>query len=206
MLYAKSQLHLWFFSSVWSIYACVLSHVWLFVTPWTVACQAPLSMGVSRQGYWSRLPFPHPGDLPNPGIELMSPMLEGGFFTTEPPGNSHTWWYGRAAVHKEVNCFIFFILWKHLNLDWWLQSPVCNFFFTTLRGGMWDLNYPTRDWIHAPCIERWCFNHWHARKSPVSNFYNRLSMGLLMLAFLCQDQRGLSHISIQTWWLFWGQI
>ena len=47
-----------------------LSHVQLFVTPWTVAYQAPLSMGFSRQEYWSGLPFPSPGDLPNPDIIL----------------------------------------------------------------------------------------------------------------------------------------
>ena len=52
-----------------------LSRVWLFVTPWTVAHQAPLSMGFSRQEYWSGLPFPSPGDLPNPGIEPGSPTL-----------------------------------------------------------------------------------------------------------------------------------
>ena len=52
--------------------ACVLSCVWLFATPWTVACQAPLSMGFSRQEYWSGLLFPSP-DLPNPGIEPISP-------------------------------------------------------------------------------------------------------------------------------------
>ena len=45
-----------------------LSHVQLFVTPWTVACQAPLSMEFSRQEYWSRWPFPLPGDLPDPGL------------------------------------------------------------------------------------------------------------------------------------------
>ena len=45
----------------------LLSSVWLFVTPWTVACQAPLSMGFSRQEYWSGLPFPSPGGLPSPG-------------------------------------------------------------------------------------------------------------------------------------------
>ena len=45
-------------------------------TPWTVACQAPLSMGFSRHEYWSRLPFPSPGDLPDPGIELRSPALQ----------------------------------------------------------------------------------------------------------------------------------
>ena len=44
-------------------------------TPWTVACQAPLSMGFSRQEYWSGLPFPSPGDLPDPGIEARSPTL-----------------------------------------------------------------------------------------------------------------------------------
>ena len=65
---------------------CVLSYVQLFATPWTVACQAPLSLGFSRQGYWSRLPFPSPRDLPNPGIEPSSPALAGGFFTTELPG------------------------------------------------------------------------------------------------------------------------
>ena len=53
----------------------VLSHVWLFTTPWTVAHQAPLSMGFSRQEYWSRLPFPPLGDLPNPGIEPMSSCI-----------------------------------------------------------------------------------------------------------------------------------
>ena len=66
-----------------------LSHVWLFVTPWTVAHQAPLSMRWSWQEYWSGLPFSPPGDLPNPGIEPMSPVspaLAGGFFTTLPPG------------------------------------------------------------------------------------------------------------------------
>ena len=52
-------------------------------TPWTVAHQAPLSMGFSRQEYWSGLPFPTPGDLPNPGMEPMSPALAGGLFIAE---------------------------------------------------------------------------------------------------------------------------
>ena len=54
------------------------------VTPWTVARQAPLSMGFSRQGYCSGLPFPPTRDLPDPGIEPTSPALAGRFFTTEP--------------------------------------------------------------------------------------------------------------------------
>ena len=53
-----------------------LSRVRLFATPWTVAHQAPLSMGFSRQEYWSGLPFPSPGDLPDPGIEPRSPVLQ----------------------------------------------------------------------------------------------------------------------------------
>ena len=61
-----------------------LSRVRLFATSWTVAHQAPLSMGFARQEYWSGLPFPSPGDLPNPGIKPMSPALAGGFFTSEP--------------------------------------------------------------------------------------------------------------------------
>ena len=66
----------------------LLSRVRLFVTPWTIAHQAPLSMGFSRQEYWSGLPFPPPGDLPDSGTEpacLLSPALAGGFFTMVPP-------------------------------------------------------------------------------------------------------------------------
>ena len=67
---------------------CMLSHfshIWLFATPWTVAHQTPLSVGFSRQEYWSELPFSPPGYLAIPGIEptsLMSPALAGRFFTT----------------------------------------------------------------------------------------------------------------------------
>ena len=62
-----------------------LSRVPLFVTPWTVAYQAPLSMGFSRQEYWSGLPFPSPGDLPDPGIEPRSPAFQADALTSEPP-------------------------------------------------------------------------------------------------------------------------
>ena len=63
-----------------------LSHVQLFATPWTVAYQGPLSMGFSRQEYWSGLPFPSPGDLPNPGIEPGSPALRADTLPSETPG------------------------------------------------------------------------------------------------------------------------
>ena len=65
-----------------------LSHVRLLVTPWTVAFQAPPSMGFSRQEYWSGLPFPSPGDLPDPGIEPWSPAFQVDTLTSEPPGKS----------------------------------------------------------------------------------------------------------------------
>ena len=73
------------------------NHVQLFATLWTVACQAPLFMGFSKQEYWSGLTFPPPGDLPNTGTEtvsLMSPALAGWFFTT-----SVTW---EAQVSKGI--------------------------------------------------------------------------------------------------------
>ena len=54
--------------------------------PMDCACQAPLSMGFSRQEYWSGLPFLPPGDIPDPGIKALSPALAGGFFTPEPSG------------------------------------------------------------------------------------------------------------------------
>ena len=62
------------------VFAYLLSPVQLFATPWTVAHQAPLSIGFSRQEYWSRLPFLPPGDLPHPGIEPASSTLADGFF------------------------------------------------------------------------------------------------------------------------------
>ena len=62
------------------------SCVRLFVTPWTVAYQAPPSMGFFRQKYWSQLPFPFPGDLPDPGIEPGFHALEADALTSEPPG------------------------------------------------------------------------------------------------------------------------
>ena len=63
-----------------------LSPVPLFATPWTVAYQAPPSMEFSRQEYWSGLPFPSPGDLPDPGIAPGSPAFQADALTSEPPG------------------------------------------------------------------------------------------------------------------------
>ena len=64
----------------------LLSHVRLFVTPWTLACQAPPSMVFSRQEYWRGLPFPSPGDLPDPGSEPRSPSFQADSLPSEPAG------------------------------------------------------------------------------------------------------------------------
>ena len=87
---------------------CVLSHIQLFDTPWSVACKAPLSMKFSRQEYWSGLPLPPPGDVPDPRIEPKSPApltLAGRF-----PAISATWEalrrlvYDRGSSHNIMVC------------------------------------------------------------------------------------------------------
>ena len=84
----------------------LLSSVQLFGTPWTVAYQAPPSMGFSRQEYWSGLPFPSPGDLPNPGIEPKSeikpgsPAFQADALTSEPPGKLTPWKTNLHSIFK----------------------------------------------------------------------------------------------------------
>ena len=77
-----------------------LSHVQLFGTPWTVAYQAPPSMGFSRQENWSGLPFPSPGNLPDPGIKPGSPTLEADALTSEPPGKPYFNTHKYSKEHK----------------------------------------------------------------------------------------------------------
>ena len=80
------------------------------MTPWTVACQAFLSLGFLRQKYWTGLPFP-PGDLPDLGIEPISPALAGGMFTIEPPGNPNhkedDKWLGQLKFLLALPLFIY---------------------------------------------------------------------------------------------------
>ena len=97
--------------SMRSTHAYMLScfrRVWLFVTLWTVAHQTPLSMGFSRQEYWSGFPCPSPGHLPDPGIEP-SPALAGGFFTTNTTRHNMKWSQGTGkdwtnyGMHSYIN-------------------------------------------------------------------------------------------------------
>ena len=79
-------------------------HAHLFVIPWTIACQAPLSTGFSRQEYRNGLSFLSPGDLPDPGIKPASPespALVGRLFTTESPGKPHNTLWLREAVNRK---------------------------------------------------------------------------------------------------------
>ena len=91
---------------------CCLNSVRLFTTLWTAACQAPLSMGFSRQEYWSGSPCPPPGDLPDPETEpmsLLSPALAGGFFITSATWETHLskWFlikYEACKHHERESC------------------------------------------------------------------------------------------------------
>ena len=90
-------------------------------TPWTTAYQAPPSMEFSRQEYWSGLPFPSPGDLPDSGIEPGSPAVQADALSSEPPGKPMTW----GMLKIKNTCFaemLFFMLWGHqgqsLGHDW----------------------------------------------------------------------------------------
>ena len=99
---------------------CVLRHLscaWLFVTLWTVTHQALLSMGFSRQEYWSGLPCPPPGDLPNPEIEPRSSVLQADSFPSEPQGKLCIYIYDSESLSVVSD-----LLWPHgLYLPW--NSP-----------------------------------------------------------------------------------
>ena len=71
-------------------------------TPWPVARQAPLSMEFSRQEFWSGLPFPSPGDLPDPGVKPASAALAGDFFMVEPPGEPHNEGYSSHSIVQMI--------------------------------------------------------------------------------------------------------
>ena len=81
-----------------------------FATPWTVAPQASLSMGFSRQEYWNGSPFQSPGDLPDPGIKSRSPALQADSLPSDPPGNAHqrekssSTWAEKGTEWKDSKC------------------------------------------------------------------------------------------------------
>ena len=88
----------------------LLSRVWHFPTPWTVAYQAPPSMGFSRQEDWNGLPFPSPGDLPDPGIKPGSPTFQADALTSEPPGK---------PIINFLSLYIYLLQTFHINVILW---------------------------------------------------------------------------------------
>ena len=95
-----------------------LSHVQIFATPWTVAYQAPLSMGFSRQEYWSGLPLPSPGDLSDSRIEPGSPALQADTLPSKPRGKYYVGIYFKAKEKYSFYSYIknsAFIIYLFLN-------------------------------------------------------------------------------------------
>ena len=118
------------------------SHVWLCATLWPVAPQAPLSMEVSRQEYWSGSPCPPPGDLPNPGIKhvsLTSPALQAGSLPLEPPGM----WHIRPLIPPPP--------WRLL----WLLPPTQAITGSTLMGSLTVLCFTLEGALPSPSLAGW---------------------------------------------------
>ena len=102
-----------------------VSRVRLFVTPWTVAHQAPLSMGLSRQEYRSGQPFPSPGDIPDPWVEPESPILQADSLSSEPPGKrqSKPRHVTELQVSFDHHLRLLNIFWSFKGLKWKCSSP-----------------------------------------------------------------------------------
>ena len=97
-----------------------LSHVRLFATLWTIAHQAPPSMEFPRQEYWSGLPFPSLGDLPDPGIKPRSPALKADTLPSEPPGKPHGCesWTIKKTEHQRIDAFELWCWRRLLRIPW----------------------------------------------------------------------------------------
>ena len=116
-----------------------LSRVWLFATPWTVAYQAPPSMWFSRQECWSGLPFPSPGDLPDPGIKLGSPALQADALSSKLPGKPSKLW---SLANYQGSC----------------RKPRLRVSHSEVQVAHWHWNgtEPLNWWDLMPIPGRWC--------------------------------------------------
>ena len=137
---------------------CVLICAQLFVTPWTVAYQAPLSMGFSRQERWSGLPCPLWGDLPNPGIKPRSPALQVDSLPTEPPGKPDVLLEGSL-----VNSFspLYSILYQNTK----------TYIFVRLLMGVYQCFYEHRTWAGVwggYIISYWLSSHVNVHFLPTA--------------------------------------
>ena len=109
-----------------------VSCVWLFATPWTVACQTPLSMKFSKQEYWSGLPCPSPGDLPDPGIKPRSPVLQADSLLPESPGKTKWMSKGKHKKRKQISIIL---SWFSLLKIWWTNSEESKLFCQDFPAG-----------------------------------------------------------------------
>ena len=145
-----------------------LSRVQLLVTPWTAAYQAPPSMGFSRQEYWSGLPFPSPGALPDPGIEPKSPTLQADALSSEPPEKPVISWLRRVNLLEhwiyqlskgeiKLRVLLYFLSIYAITFMYcfwpaflFLLTMSLSLFFLAMLCGIQDLSSPTRDQTCAP--------------------------------------------------------
>ena len=118
-------------------------------TLWIVACQAPLSMGFSRQEYQSGLPFPSPGDLPRLGVDFESSALAGKFFTTEPPGKPCFLSY----IFK--NSSLLALFWIYFFFHFLYSSWGLMVLFVFVCGYIINFNLPKSKIDHYPYTHEW---------------------------------------------------
>ena len=156
-----------------------LSHIRLFATLWTVAYQAPLPMGFSRQEYWCGLPFPSPGDLPDPGMESWSLILQADTLPSEPPGNKLINLISDSSAFSKSSLYI----WKfsvHV-----LLKPVLKDFEHYLAG-VWNECNCAVVWVFFGVAFLWDWNeNWPFPVLwPLLSFPNLLAKGNLEKLFL----------------------
>ena len=131
----------------WKVKSESTSRVWFFAATGVVACQAPLSMGFSRQEYWRGLPFPFPGDLPDPGTKSGSPTFQMGSLPSEPSGKCYLWLVvnGKHLETQFYSLLLEFGFFIFLKLFIWLHlvSVVAHRVFIVSCGislwGLWTL-------------------------------------------------------------------
>ena len=156
----------------------LLSRVWLFATPWTTACQPPLFVRFSRQEYWSGLPFPSPGDLPDPRIELRSLALQADSLPPRKP------WY--PLVPDIVNS-------KLELLRWWIRDwPL----LLSLAPPLTPCEAPWITSQNVECSGNTSRNHPQSLSSPSSQFYRWRN--------LSREFRCLRLTQWSCWGLGWG--
>ena len=111
-------------------------------TPWTVASQAPLSVGFSQHEYWSGLPFPTPGDLPNPGIKSGSPGLQADSLSTEAPGK---------PVYKSAHVYIHPFIYISIDVYFLLWTMASAGRFFTVKESGFPLGKPNPTLLYSFC-------------------------------------------------------